>query len=246
MQKNPKVHHPDLAKLSEDASIYQPENKKTTKEKLAEMDTKGKIAFIAEYYGISILVTLALVAAALFLVFHFLFAKDTAFNIMAVNTAQKECPADKEEFYKEFLEKNGIDLEKSEVSISTGLGVSRTGDDSASETNLRTIQTRLMSGSVDVFLADAELFYSVGEFEYLADLAEYLPEETIEKYKDDLVYARVVETGETRLAGIRLSASNKWLKETGWYEDSAVIGIADGAEHAELAKTYILEVLDEK
>lgn len=238
------IHHPDNTKLSGDASIYQPENKKTTKEKLAEMDTKGKIVFIAEYYGLNIIVALALAAAVVFLVLHFLFARDISFNIMAVNALQKDCPADSQEFYEDFLKRNGVDLKKTEVSITSGLGVSETGEDSASETNLRTIQMRLMAGSVDVLVANEELVYSLGEFEYLADLADCLPEETMEQYRDSLVYSKVVETGEERLVGIRLSANNKWLESTGWYDGETVIAISDGPEHAELAKTYVLEVLE--
>ncbi len=128
---------------------------------------------------------------------------------MAVNTPLEECPADEEEFYSAFLTENGVDLKKGKASVTSGLGVSEKGDDSASETNLNTIQMRLMACSVDVFLSNEEVLYSLGEFEYLADLTEYLPKELVEKYKDDFVYAKIIETGETWAVGLRLPADNQ-------------------------------------
>lgn len=237
--------HPDNAKLSGDSAFYQPENKKTTREKLSEMDAKGKAAFITEYYGLVIVLSLAAVGFLVFLVCHFLFGRDIAFNVMAVNTPQEACPADGEEFYNDFLTENGVDLKKGKVSVTSGLGVSEKGDDSASETNLNTIQMRLMACSVDVFLSNEEVLYSLGEFEYLADLRECLPEKVAEKYKDDFVYAKIIEIGETFAVGIRLSADNEWLQSTGWYPDGTVIGIAAGAPNAELAEAYLLEVMGE-
>ena len=54
------------------------------------------------------------------------------------------------------------------------------------------------------FFADYDFFYSLGEFDYLADIREYLPEELLEKYKDDLVYVKSTETGKKYPIGIKL------------------------------------------
>ncbi|MCM1561885.1 MAG: hypothetical protein NC123_20500 [Butyrivibrio sp.] len=242
MQENNNVH-PDLAKLSEDSAFYQPENKKTTREKLAEMDARGKIAFIAEYYGLKIILIIAAAAFVFFMFWHFLFSKDIVFNVMAVNSAQEECAADDEGFYSDFLERNGVDLEKGTVSVTAGLGVSDDGTDSESGTNLNTMQTRLIAGSVDVFLANEKVLYSIGEFGYLADLEKALPSEIITEHRDDLVYAKIVETGEHRAVGIRIPADNKWLQSSGWYPEGTVVGIADAAGNTDLALAFILEIL---
>ena len=54
------------------------------------------------------------------------------------------------------------------------------------------------------FLRIVISFYSLGEFDYLADIREYLPEELLEKYKDDLVYVKSIETGKKYPIGIKL------------------------------------------
>lgn len=236
---------PDFAKLPEDSELYQPADSRSTREKLKAMNAKEKAAFIAEYYGINILVTVALVVAAIFLVVHFLFSKDIGFNVMAVNTGNTECPADSEEFYKDFLDSQNFDWKHEEVSVNVGLGVSMDAEDSASQTNLQMIVSRLMTGSVDVFFANEDVLYSVGEFEYLADLNNYLPADIMDKYEDDLVYIKGVESGKTYPVGIRIPADNEWLQKSGWYEDGAVVGIQDNAEHGELATNFVLEILGE-
>ena len=237
---------PDFAKLPENSAFYQPEDRRSTRDKLKDMDFRQKLSFIAEYYGINILVTLAIVGAVLFLILHFAFGKSIGFSIMAVNTTLEQSPADDADFFTDFLVKNGVDLKKQEVSIDSGLGVSATGEDSASQTNLRTIQTRFMADSVDVFMSDEELLYSLGEFEYLEDLNSCLPAEVLDKYKDDLVVVKCVETGKTRPVGIRIPADNEWLRSSGWYPDGAVMGIQAGAEHEQLAVAFVLEVLGEE
>lgn len=236
---------PDFAKLPEDSELYQPADSRSTREKLKAMNAKEKAAFIAEYYGINILVTVALVVAAIFLVVHFLFSKDIGFNVMAVNTGEVDCPADSEEFYKDFLDGQDFDWKHEEVSVNVGLGVSMDAEDSASQTNLQMIVSRLMTGSVDVFFANEDVLYSVGEFEYLADLNNYLPSDIMDKYEDDLVYIKGVESGKTYPVGIRIPADNEWLQKSGWYEDGAVVGIQDNAEHGELATNFVLEILGE-
>ncbi len=236
---------PDFAKLSADSDFYKPQDRRSTREKLKDMDTKGKVSFIAEYYGLKILTITFLAGFAIFFILHMIFAKDIGFSVLAVNTVQDVCPADEEEFYKEFLDKENFDWKKNEVSITVGLGVSKTGQDSASQTNLQSIQSRLMANSVDVFFADREVLYSVGEFEYLADLNDYLPADIMEKYKDDLVTVKGLDSGKTYPVGIRIPADNPWLVESGWYPDGAVVGIQTDAKHGELAADFLLEILGE-
>ena len=49
----------------------------------------------------------------------------------------------------------------------------------------------------------------------------------LEKYKDDLVYVKSTETGKKYPIGIKLE-KNAWVKETGWYPDTCVVGLAEG------------------
>ena len=235
---------PDFAKLPEDSQLYQPEDKRTTREKLKTMNRKEKVAFIVEYYGINIAVVAVLICVAIGLVVHFVCKKENVLSVYAVNTTQGDCPGDEPEFYADFLKRNGINPDKADISISANLSVSADAQDSASQTNIQMIQTRLMANSVDVFLAPEDFFVSIGEFEYLADLNNYRSADNMEKYKDDLVYIKGLDSGKSYPVGIRLKA-NKWIEKTGWYEDEVVVGISDNAKNGDLATALVLEILGE-
>lgn len=238
-QKNIK---PDFSKAGEDSILYKKEEPKTEREKLKELHGKDKIWYLVHYYGLQTIVALAIIGTISFLIIHYVTQKDTALEIMAVNAIQSaDNPAGDSGYYNDFLKENGLDPDKREVLVSSNnLGASANENDGASAESIQMIQSRFMTQSVDVFFADYDFFYSLGEFDYLADIREYLPEELLEKYKDDLVYVKSIETGKKYPIGIKLE-KNAWVKETGWYPDTCVVGLADGLKNKDLAVKFIEE-----
>ena len=242
-QKNIK---PDFSKAGEDSILYKKEEPKTEREKLKELHGKDKIWYLVHYYGLQTIVALAIIGIISFLIIHYVTQKDTALEIMAVNAMQAEDnPAGNSGYYNDFLKENGLDPDKSEVLVSSNLGASANENDGASAESIQMIQSRFMTQSVDVFFADYDFFYSLGEFDYLADIREYLPEELLEKYKDDLVYVKSIETGKKYPIGIKLE-KNAWVKETGWYPHTCVVGLADGLKNKDLAVKFIEEKILEE
>lgn len=242
-QKNIK---PDFSKAGEDSILYKKEKPKTEKEKLKELHGKDKVWYLVHYYGLQTIVALAIIGIISFLIIHYVTQKDTALEIMAVNAMQSaDNPAGDSGYYNDFLKENGLDPDKSEVLVSSNLGASANESDGASAESIQMIQSRFMTQSVDVFFADYDFFYSLGEFDYLADIREYLPEELLEKYKDDLVYVKSIETGKKYPIGIKLE-KNAWVKETGWYPDACVVGLADGLKNKDLAVKFIEEKILEE
>lgn len=242
-QKNIK---PDFSKAGEDSILYKKEKPKTEREKLKELHGKDKIWYLVHYYGLQTIVALAIIGIISFLIIHYVTQKDTALEIMAVNAMQSaDNPAGDSGYYNDFLKENGLDPDKSEVLVSSNLGASVNESDGASAESIQMIQSRFMTQSVDVFFADYDFFYSLGEFDYLADIREYLPEELLEKYKDDLVYVKSIETGKKYPIGIKLE-KNAWVKETGWYPDACVVGLADGLKNKDLAVKFIEEKILEE
>lgn len=242
-QKNIK---PDFSKAGEDSILYKKEEPKTEREKLKELHGKDKIWYLVHYYGLQTMVALAIIGTISFLIIHYVTQKDTALEIMAVNAMQSaDNPAGDSGYYNGFLKENGLDPDKSEVLVSSNLGASANENDGASAESIQMIQSRFMTQSVDVFFADYNFFYSLGEFDYLADIREYLPEELLEKYKDDLVYVKSTETGKKYPIGIKLE-KNAWVKETGWYPDTCVVGLADGLKNKDLAVKFIEEKILEE
>ena len=232
---------PDFSKAGTDSILYKKEEPKTEKEKLKELHGTDKVWYLVQYYGLQTVVALAVIGILAFLIVHYVTQKDTALEIMAVNARQSaDNKMEDSDYYDSFLKENGIDPDKNEVLVSSNLGASANENDGASAESIQMIQSRFMTQSVDVFLADYDFFYSLGEFDYLADIREYLPEDLLEEYKEDFVYVKSTETGKKYPIGIKLKG-NAWVEKTGWYPDSCVIGLAEGLKNSDLAVKFIEE-----
>lgn len=237
-QKNIK---PDFSKAGEDSILYKKEEPKTEREKLKELHGTDKVWYLVQYYGLQTVVALAVIGILAFLIVHYVTQKDTALEIMAVNARQSaDNKMEDSDYYDSFLKENGIDPDKNEVLVSSNLGASANENDGASAESIQMIQSRFMTQSVDVFLADYDFFYSLGEFDYLADIREYLPEDLLEEYKEDFVYVKSTETGKKYPIGIKLKG-NAWVEKTGWYPDTCVVGLAAGLKNKDLAVKFIEE-----
>lgn len=232
---------PDFSKAGTDSILYKKEEPKTEKEKLKELHGTDKVWYLVQYYGLQTVVALAVIGILAFLIVHYVTQKDTALEIMAVNARQSaDNKMEDSDYYDSFLKENGIDPDKNEVLVSSNLGASANENDGASAESIQMIQSRFMTQSVDVFLADYDFFYSLGEFDYLADIREYLPEDLLEEYKEDFVYVKSTETGKKYPIGIKLKG-NAWVEKTGWYPDTCVVGLAAGLKNKDLAVKFIEE-----
>lgn len=241
--------HPDNSVLSKDSDFYQPEDNRSTREKLKTMNFKDKVIFIAQYYGLKIAAVIIIAIAVIYFILHWVLTKDTVLNIMAVNAQDimnSSAAADEQSFYDEFLTENDIDPKDVEVSIDSSLNVVADDTNSSSMANIQSIQVQLMAGTDDIMFSDEEFMTSVGEMGYLADLTDHLPQNVLDKYADDIVYATGVDSKKTEAVGIRLK-DNEWIKKSGWFANvkEPVLGICMASQNQDLAERFMLYVLDE-
>ena len=235
---------PDRSRAGKDSVLYQKAEHKTELEKIKELHGKDKVWYLVQYYGLQAVIALVLIATVSYVIIHYVTQKNTVLQIMAVNAVQSEHdPAADEAFYTDFLEQNHIDPRKNTVLVSDGLGATTNPDDNASVESIQMIQSRFMAGSVDVFFSDYDFFYSLGEFDYLADIRDYLPAERIEQYKENLVYVKSAQTGNRYPIGITLK-NNTWVDKTGWYQETCVVGLADELKNSDVAVKFIEEILE--
>lgn len=234
---------PDRSRAGADSVLYQKTEPKSEREKLKELHGKDKVWYLVHYYGLQAVIAVVLIAVVGYVIIHYVTQKDAALQIMAVNAVQSATdPASDADYYTDFLKQNNVDTAKNEVLVSSNLGASTNPDDNASVESIQMIQSRFMTGSVDVFFSDYDFFYSLGEFDYFADLRDYLPDDLLEKYKDDIVTVKSTETGKKYPVGIKLK-NNAWVEKTGWYADTCVVGLADGVPNKDLAVKFMEEEL---
>ena len=237
--------HPCESTLDEKASIYQKNEPKSEKQKWKELKGKDKLWYFKEYYGLQVAGIILGIVVVAFLVMHFATKQDVALGILAMNADGEKIEASGTDYFQDFLKENGINTRKNVVSVNYTLYLNPDAPSAGDSSTLDSIQTLFMTQSIDVFFSDEKFFKTMAGQDYMTDLQEFLPKELLDQYADHFVYAKNTETGKQIVAGIRLE-NNEWLKKTGWYQNSAVVGVADSVKHDKLAKQMMLEILKNK
>ena len=241
-RKQDENYRPVKTALGEDSDFYQKPEIKTEKQKWSELSGKGKWRYFRDYYLWKTLGAVLGVFVIVFLIVDFATKTDMVMGVMAVNTDGAHIEATSPDYFDDFLEEQGVKSKKEKVNLNYTIWIDANSGESVDTASLETIQTLFMTRSVDVFFADETFFKCMAGTDYLVDIRDYLPEELIEKYQDDIVWAEVEETNETIAAGIRLK-DNAWVKATGWYDGEVVVGMADGMKSPELATALMEEIL---
>lgn len=186
------------------------------KQKAKNMSFKGKLAYFWDYYKIHTIVAIVAVFLITAIIRDISSAKEYAFYGIYFNAMQTFSAEAQMEDFSEYL---GIDTENYQALLDSSMYYSLTD---LSETTLASSQkfaAMIHAGEVDTVVADEDVFanYAVNEIFY--DLREMLPEDLLEKYKDDIFY----------IDGAQIAANN--TDEYWEYED-------DQEYYKDLEKTF--------
>ena len=186
------------------------------KEQWKQLSPSEKWQYFMDYYLWVTIGVAAGIAIVIFLIVHFATKTSFIMGVMAVNTDGEH--------------------------LNDTIWIDPNSDSDVDSTNLSTIQVLFMTRSVDMFFSDEEFLKLMGGTDYLADLRDYLPKELLDRYEDQQIMVLNTMTGETIVAGIRLE-NNEWVRKTGWYQETAAVGLADGMKNPELAVALLEEIL---
>lgn len=171
------------------------------KEKAKDMSLKGKLSYFWYYYKFH---TLALIVAAWFLIIlirDVSSSKDYAFYAVYFNAEQTFSAAEQMNAFAAYAD---LDTDKYNVYLDNELYYSS----AVSETALAASQkfaALIYSGDIDVVIADETVFTDYALTETFFDLRQVLPEDLLEKYKEQLFYVdgavmELYRSGEAYLA----------------------------------------------
>ncbi len=155
------------------------------KQKAKNMSLKGKLSYFWDYYKIHTIVVIVAVFLITAIIRDISSAKEYAFYGIYFNAMQTFSADGQMEDFSGYL---GIDTENYQALLDSSMYYSLTD---LSETTLASSQkfaAMIHAGEVDIVVADEDVFanYAVNEIFY--DLREILPEDLLEKYKDDIFY----------------------------------------------------------
>jgi len=204
--------------------------------KLREMNFKGKLEYIWDYYKIHII----LIVIAIFVIFSFLNAwvfNPTPNTALFISWDGGFATDEQVDRLKTYLEERLIPEGKREEVIITQFFFA-SDDPMSMMTEVQRTAAMIAAGMIDFFIVDPDLFEEYSRFGYFLPLDEVLA--TIQA-KNPEIYNRIEENivsalfaigeglTESKAAGIRLSNSPLYLR-LGFYRQELYIGISVTAE----------------
>lgn len=205
------------------------------------MSAKKKLEYVWDYYKFHIGGILVLAITLCSIIHHYATLKDSVLDMIfmnAQNTYENSYGLD------EFFTMQGFDASTQEITVTTSLSFALTEDSYQVEYyTVQTLSAMFAVGDVDIFAAPWQLYDEYAAAGYVADLRTVFTEDELSLYEDKVLYTTSTETGETMPCGFDFS-DNRFLQEYKYYTDNCHMGIPANADDAELAKEFLLYLLN--
>ena len=205
-----------------------------------EMTTKKKIEYIWDYYKVGILCSIFAIYVISSAIYDHITEKECLLKLIMING---NIPYDGAIFADDFLQEQELDPNTQEVVVSSvGLGLTK----ETYQQDYYAIQAlivRLTSGNIDIMSAPSDIYKDYAKEGYYAKLTDIFTPEELANYNDLLIYTTDEITNETYPCGFDLS-DNPWIQKYGYYSTDCQFGIIYNAPHQELAKEFLLFLLN--
>lgn len=197
------------------------------------LSNKAKVGYIWDYYRWPIVITIAIAAFVISLAYHYISYKEPLLNVIMFNTLNSYNSTD--EGFNEFLEEYGYDPVEQPVSLSSNL-IIQDDNPSASYQDYQALTMMVAAGGQDLFFGTGNTFMSYASQGAFIDLRTVLSEETLDAYKDQLIYITDEGSTEPYPCAVNLK-NNEWLSKNGYYNE-CYFGIFFNSEHLDTDKQF--------
>ncbi len=210
------------------------------RQSMAELDKKGKLLFLWDYYKIPIVSILCALLLTLVTVLTSVGSGKVAMFAVFVNTAS---PEGNREMLEQILEDGGVPLSGRQVDVTADLHLGRSYDELSDAQTLQVLAALFGISGLDFFAADQQTFQRYAQQDAFLDLAFFLDSEMLERHQEDLYYYENSD-GQTVLGGIWLHPGSG-LHEAGYFLTDVVVGVAANAQNMEEAVCFLKQLLQE-
>ncbi len=231
--------------LDDTASIYQPRQEQTEKQKFSEMTFKEKVSYFNDYYRLKTIVFVAITIGVIYFVYTILNpGPKTVLHVTSINNSiDMETAETLENNLSDYL---NLDKDKENVFIDTTLYLSdestMTEMTMASQQKLTTL---FYSGDIDIFIAPEAEFASYAKAGFFSKLSDQLTTEMCSYFADSFYHTQTEEDPAKGAYGIYLKDSMIY-DETGQPVENPVLGIAVNSKYAENAVEFIRYIFELK
>lgn len=205
------------------------------------MSTQKKLGYVWDYYRFHILGVIVLVFTLGSIIHHYATLKESVLDMLFLNAYTLD---DEGAPFHEFIDVQGFDSEKQTITVTTSLSFAL--EENSYQQDYYTIQTLsalFAAGNLDVFASPYQIYNDFASVGYVADLRSVFTEEELASYGDMVIYTTDANTGDVFPSGFDLTG-NRWVKESGYYEEGCYLSVTANTDTPELTKEFILYILN--
>lgn len=204
-----------------------------------ELSASDKIQYIWDYYKVPIFIVIIVIFVVVSFVRDKMSAKESVLGVLMIN-CDTSVSTDNSTLFDDFLIENNFDTASQEIELNNSLTLDV--NNSTNYQQIAALTAYFSANEYNICFMDDDTFSHYSESGTFCDITEYLDDELLEKYNDDILYA-TLEDGTTYAAGIELSSDNcQWLADSKLY-DSCIFSVCYTNDDTELVKklcNYIL------
>lgn len=210
-----------------------------------DLSAKAKLQYIWDYYKFPILGVILGVAFVISFIIHFVTYKKPVLTLTFVNCAVDTNDDTIPDSLSPFMAENGYDTSKYTIDLNKNLNLNMQTPNASTSQDLTTLDVMIGAHSISAIFADADTFDALAERSYFTDITDYLTDDELSQYTDDLVYTTDPDTNKSYPVGIHLTSDTcSWLKASQTYDD-CVVGLCYEEDTDEPQKQFMHFLLEE-
>ena len=132
---------------------------KEEREALKRGTPKQKLAYFWYYYKWHVIISVIIIGMLVSFIYQFVNRKDTAFNAVLLNASLlDQMSSEQPDFLTDFAEKEGIDLNTSDITFDTSIRIVEDSMDEVSVTSTQKLMVYVAANELDSMITDFDSF----------------------------------------------------------------------------------------
>ena len=200
-----------------------------------------RLGWIMTYYRLQILCVLAAISVAGYIIYINVRPQRTVIlNVMMVNGNTSA----ESDLFDRYLSAAGYNTAEDTAYVSNGIQISFDGSDAHAWDYFEVVSAQFLTGDIDLFFSNGEVFESFANYGAFLDVADYLTPEELERYQDSILYVTNRKTGEQMACGLILGPETQIRQEL-YFLDTCYLGMAANVYNDDEARAVLTEILKE-
>ena len=162
---------------------------KEEREALKNGTPKQKLTYFWYYYKWHVIISVIIIGMLVSFIYQYVNRKDTAFNTVLLNASLlDQMSSEQPDFIADFAEKEGIDLNTSDITFDTSIRIVEDSMDETSVTSTQKLMVYVAANELDSMITDFDSFQKYANSSLFYDLRDILTEEQLQALEPYFYY----------------------------------------------------------